>query len=97
MSLPTADELRALVARMEGDRPILAVPYSYELDGEVWTIACDGHGLLAVRRDDGFMRADLVPLAPKFAGAEGHGDYRDIEADASMTLARGAPERDLTP
>jgi len=66
-------------------------------DGDADLIAHAPEDIAALLAEVEALRTALrrIGICAKHAGAEGHGDYRDIEADASMTLARGAPERDL--
>ena len=52
-TLPTIEMLRAIVAPLKDTRAVLSVPYTYEMEGQVWTVACDGIGLLALRGDRG--------------------------------------------
>lgn len=70
MSRPTLAELRAKLVHIADLRPVLGTPYSYPIDGETWTIASDGWGLLALRRDDGCPLPSAVdPKGPEFVGA----------------------------
>lgn len=65
--LPTIEALREMVADLKDTRAILSVPYTYELAGEAWTIACDGHGLLALKGERG-GEVWVKGSTPEFSG-----------------------------